>query len=151
MKVKEPLQDDLKRTMMSLEQGKKVVQQFWDDFSAGDFEGAFQLLADDIVLTVQGSHGLSGTYRGKDELRSKVLEPELELIEPLKVTVQELIAEGNTVVCLAAGSTRAKKTGKPYNNQYAMVYRIRNGKIAEIIEYLDTALTETVMFGKTLV
>jgi hypothetical protein len=32
------------------------------------------------------------------------------------------------------------KTGKPYDNSYCWIYRLADGKIKEITEYLDTEL-----------
>lgn len=39
------------------------------------------------------------------------------------------------------------KAGKPYNNTYCQVYRITDGKVREVTEYLDTELV-TSAFGK---
>ena len=36
--------------------------------------------------------------------------------------------------------TATTKTGKPYNNTYCMAWRIAQGKIQEMTEYLDTEL-----------
>jgi hypothetical protein len=134
---------------MSLEKNKRLVRQFWEAFSLADTEETFPYLSDDIVLTVSGSTELSGTFRGKDEIRTKVVNPERQVMAELKIVPKELIAEGDTVICLADGRGQAK-SGQPYNNHYAFLFRIREGKIREIIEYLDTSLTETALFGKTL-
>jgi len=40
--------------------------------------------------------------------------------------------------------------GLPYDNDYASVFRLRDGKISEVVEYLDTALVETAAYGKKL-
>jgi ketosteroid isomerase-like protein len=37
------------------------------------------------------------------------------------------------------------KTGVPYNNEYCLIYRLREGKIVEITEYNDSALCERVL------
>jgi hypothetical protein len=39
------------------------------------------------------------------------------------------------------------KSGKSYNNTYCQVFRIVNGKVQEVTEYLDTELV-TSAFGK---
>ena len=41
--------------------------------------------------------------------------------------------------------------GLPYDNDYAFVFRVRNGKIVEVAEFLDTALVETAAYGRKLV
>ena len=37
------------------------------------------------------------------------------------------------------------KAGVRYENEYCLVYRLENGKIVEIREYCDSALTESVL------
>jgi uncharacterized protein len=37
------------------------------------------------------------------------------------------------------------RSGKRYNNEYCFVFRFRNGKIAEVVEYCDTDLEERVL------
>ena len=60
----------------------------------------------------------------------------------------ELIAEDDKVVARIKGTV----TGKygPYNNTYCHVFTVRDGKIVENIEHLDTALIETALYGKKL-
>ncbi len=38
----------------------------------------------------------------------------------------------------------------PYNNTYCHVFTVRDGKIVEDIEYLDTALIHKSWYGRTL-
>jgi ketosteroid isomerase-like protein len=37
------------------------------------------------------------------------------------------------------------KTGVPYNNEYCLIYRLRNRKIVEMTEYQDSTLCERVL------
>jgi hypothetical protein len=37
------------------------------------------------------------------------------------------------------------KAGAPYNNEYCLIYRLKDGKIVEMREYCDSVLTETVL------
>ena len=39
------------------------------------------------------------------------------------------------------------KAGGTYNNTYCQVFKVANGKIVEMVEYLDTELV-TAAFGK---
>ena len=60
----------------------------------------------------------------------------------------ELSAEGDKVVARSKGTI----TGKygPYNNTYCNAFTVRDGKIVENIEHLDTALIETALYAKKL-
>ena len=51
------------------------------------------------------------------------------------------------VVAQTAG-TAETHDGRPYNNTYCQVIRIRDGKIAEVKEYFDTALVDAVFGNK---
>lgn len=55
------------------------------------------------------------------------------------------MAEGDFVVAQVRGQAR-KKDGTPYNNTYCHVFRLRDGKIIAVNEYMDTELI-TAVFG----
>jgi len=46
----------------------------------------------------------------------------------------------------AHGKARSKN-GSPYNNTYCYIFRIADGKVRDVTEYLDTELITSV-FGK---
>ena len=130
-------------------QMKQQVTRFWDGFNKGDSEGALSLASQDIVFTVTGTATTSGTHRGKEALRGH-LQRFADLVLPGGVMhVEELIAEGDTVVCLSRGVMRAR-TGREYNNRYAFVFRFSEEKIAAVTEYWDTVLAGTSLFGKSI-
>ena len=54
------------------------------------------------------------------------------------------IADGDIVVVEGRGEMTSK-AGVPYNNEYCLIYRLRDGKIVEITEYNDSALCERVL------
>ena len=129
---------------MSPVDNKRVIQTFFDAANCGDMDSCFSQLADDVKWTNIGSTPFSGTYAGKDVLIEKLLGP---LFDRLKAgifsTVDNIIAEGDFVVVQSCGSAETKD-GRPYNNTYCHVFRFRNGKIVEVMEYFDTELTSTV-------
>ena len=59
-------------------------------------------------------------------------------------TLYEMTAEGERVA-LEAESHGLHTSGKTYNNHYHFLFRIRDGKIAEIREYADTAHARDVL------
>lgn len=60
------------------------------------------------------------------------------------MTVDNMIAEGEYVAEHAHGKARTKK-GKDYNNTYCRVWRIVDGKVRSVVEYLDTELIRDVL------
>ena len=106
----------------------------------------FGLLADDVTWTNIGSTKFSGTYVGKQALAEDLLGPLFgQLKSGIASRVERLTAEGDIVVAETTG-TAETADGRPYNNTYCQVMRIRDGQIAEVKEYMDTALIDSV-FG----
>jgi len=54
------------------------------------------------------------------------------------------VADDDVVVIEARGEMTSR-TGVPYNNEYCLIYRLRDGKIVEITEYNDSVLCERVL------
>ncbi len=125
---------------------KQVVRQFYESGNSGDMDTCLGLLAEDIVWTNMGTTSLSGTYTGKAELMEKLLGPLFgQLRQGIHMDVLRLVAEGDHVVAQTAGRAETLD-GRPYNNSYCWVIRIRDGQFAEVTEYLDTELVTSV-FG----
>jgi ketosteroid isomerase-like protein len=71
-------------------------------------------------------------------------------LKRMTVVIDSLICEGDTVVKIAH-SDGLTVDGRPYRNELATVFRFTDGLVVEVIEFLDTALIETVIFEKDLV
>ena len=117
------------------------------ELSRGNGAGYLDRLADDVRFTVMGSTKYSGTFNGKGEVVEKLLTPLMSQLEGgLSLTVDGMVAEGDTVVVQARGRSTTK-SGKPYNNRYCQLFRVEGGKVKAITEYLDTELV-TQTFGR---
>ena len=131
---------------MSAEANKDIVRSFYEAGNRGDFDACFEMVADDVTWTNIGTTALSGTYTGKAELMEKLLGPLFGQLEAgISSTIDALIAEDDRVVALTSGSATTRD-GRPYNNSYCQVIRLRDGKFVEVKEYFDTALAASV-FG----
>jgi quinol monooxygenase YgiN len=51
----------------------------------------------------------------------------------------EFLAQGDRVVVLGALHARVTETGRSYENEWAMVWTLRDGKVAGLQIYEDTA------------
>jgi hypothetical protein len=128
------------------ETNKRIVLQAYAALKAGDVPSYFAAMTDDVTVTYFGSHRFSRTFRGKADIMENFVPPLLDRLEgPIKVTVSNAIAEGDQVFVEARGEARTKD-GLDYNNLYGIVLKLKDGKIAEIREYMDTELTKTI-FG----
>ena len=119
----------------------KVVQQLYANFGKGDIPAVLSVLTDDIVWHSPGPTEIlpwAGTHRGKQQVEQwfTVLGGALEI---LKFEPQEFISQGDKVVALGYEQARVKSTGRINENNWAMVWTLRDGKIAEFRAYEDTA------------
>ena len=125
---------------------KQLLRHVYAEISKGNVQPLLDSLADDIEWTIIGSTVLSGTSRGKQEVIDKLLKPiRARLADgPIVFQPERFIAEGEYVVMQAHGRATAL-SGKPYNNTYCIVCRIVDGKLKEMIDYVDTELITTAL------
>lgn len=124
---------------MSIEQNKKLAAEFFGRFDANDVAGALGCLADDATWWIAGKPGAvpsAGTY-SKRKVSRLVEDMFARLKDGMRMTVKGAIAEGDRVA-IEVESRGELRNGRVYNNQYHFLLRIRDGKIAEVREYLDT-------------
>ena len=129
---------------MTLTDNKQVVQTFYDSANRGDMDTCMGQLAEDVTWTNIGTTKYSGTFRGKADLVTRLLQPVFgQLQAGIASVVDNIVAEGDFVVVQSRGKAETKD-GRPYNNTYCHVFKIHGGKIVEVTEYLDTALASAV-------
>ena len=63
----------------------------------------------------------------------------------IDATIDRVISEGDIAVVLQRGRAETH-SGMAYNNDYAQVFTVRDGRIVAVKEYMDTALVDAV-FG----
>jgi len=132
---------------MGAAENKQLIQNMFAELSKGNAQAFLDNMADTVKFTIIGTTKYSGTCNGKQELLSKLLGPLTAQLEGgISLTPENFIAEGDYVAMQARGKATTK-SGKPYNNTYCQVFRIANGKVQEVTEYLDTELI-TSAFGK---
>jgi hypothetical protein len=111
-----------------------------------DVEAWLDLLTDDFVFRTIGTTVASGVWEGKDGARAlERMVGEILDDDGLDMTLDEVIVEGDTAVVVGRGRSRTRVAREPYNNTYCLVLRFRGEKIAEWVEYLDTALVDHVL------
>jgi len=130
---------------MSAIENKKLIESLFASVAAGDRKPFVDRLADDVVMRVTGQYSWSQTFRGKEALLRDLYGYLGTLLAVGRRTVpQRFVAEDDHVVVEAIGDMRTK-AGVPYNNEYCLIYRLKDGKIVEIREYCDSTLTEAVL------
>jgi len=132
-------------TTMSAAANKQLMQEIFARVAVGDGALFVEHLADDVVLRVSGQYSWSRTFKGKESVLRDLFGVVRERTTGVRKTIPlRFIADGDLVVVEGRGEMIAK-TGVPYNNEYCLIYRLREGKIVEITEYNDSALCERVL------
>ena len=120
----------------------RVVQGAYAAFGRGDISGLLGYMTDDIhwrpVIGTAAHVPFSGERTGKTnvaEFFKQVAESEdFEQFEP-----REFVAQGDTVVAIGHYRAVSKATGKRFDSDFAMVFTLRNGKVATFREFTDSA------------
>lgn len=121
---------------------KEVVRRFLCLMSTGnpeDMEKAASLFAEDATFWIIGNLAMSGTLHGREQILEKLFRPNFKRIVPGTVTLKlgKVIAEGEYV---AAEWTSRRKVidSKDYENTFFGLFRVKNGRIHSLREYMDT-------------
>ncbi len=127
---------------MSAEANKAMMRDIFEAILRGDRAPYRDAMHDDLVMHVMGSSSWSQTVRGK----AKVFETFFGYVNarlgarrptrPIRI-----LADDDWVVVEARGDMVAVD-GRPYQNDYCLHYRIADGRIVEMKEYMDTVLCE---------
>lgn len=130
---------------MSAAENKQLLRTAFDAWGTGDIRPLVAAMADDVTWTVSGHNSWSGSFRGKDSVRRDLLGPLGEQFDGTYTsTASRFVAEDDVVVVETRGSV-ATKTGARYDNTYCFVFRLEDGRIREITEYMDTQLVAEVL------
>jgi ketosteroid isomerase-like protein len=127
------------------ENSRAVMQRIFDGLAHGDSHAFMDSLAEGFRWTLTGSSSWSGTYTGRKEVSEKLLKP-LFANFATRYTNQavRIIADGEWVAVECRGNV-GTKAGRRYDNQYCWVCRVVDGKLQELVEYMDTKLADEVL------
>jgi ketosteroid isomerase-like protein len=124
---------------MPIETNKALASELFARFSANDIPGALDALSDDVTWWIAGKpESLPAAGPHDKEYMARLFRRMFgQLKDGLKMTVKSLIAEGDRVA-VEVESWGELQNGRVYNNEYHLLLTIRDGKIREVKEYLDT-------------
>ena len=131
---------------MTASAARDVIAGFFADIDAGRAQQAFALLRPDVVYHVIAPPPYGGAFDAAGLARSAAAVFE-NLAEPLRLSVETIVAEGDRVVAEVKGRARTKRGGV-YDNDYLFLYRVTDGLIAEAKEYLDSAKYVALVEGR---
>ncbi len=123
---------------MSTEKNVQVVKDFFAAIGSGDKQRLLALVAEDIEWIIPGEDWpLAGTHRGHTRL-ADVFQKASEEIEMTYPEPPEFIAQGDRVLVVGVATGRMKATHKTFVDHWVFAITVRNGKLTNIREYIDT-------------
>ncbi|MEJ0076191.1 MAG: nuclear transport factor 2 family protein [Alphaproteobacteria bacterium] len=125
---------------MGTAKNKQLLQDVFAATARGDSRPLVDAMANDFRWTIAGNGRWSRSYDGKQAVLTELFPVLRERIEGrIKMIPQRILADGDHVVVEARGDN-VTKTGARYDNSYCFVFRVADGKLAEVTEYMDTEL-----------
>jgi uncharacterized protein len=125
-----------------MQSNKQIIKQAFDGLARGDPTAFINAMADDFTWIIESQSKLSRRYEGKSAVQNELV-PALfaNFATEYRNFADEIISEDDRVVVLARGDLKTVR-GEDYNNSYCFVIRMRDGKMSELREFMDTALAE---------
>ena len=122
---------------MSIQENIQVVKDFFAAMGGGDRQGLLALCAEDFEWIIPGEGWpLAGTHRGHaglaDVLQKACAELETAMEPP------EFVAQGDRVLVVGFATGKVKATNRTFEDHFVFAITVRNGKLANIREYVDT-------------
>ena len=133
--------------MSSIDDNKRTVLRYFELLTRNDIAGLLEIYDESMMLYVAGNTLTSGSY---DKARLIELAGLVVDVFPtgLVLRVTGMVAEGDRVAA-EVESRGIHVSGKQYQNNYHFLITVRDGRIFECREYMDTEhVTDVICGGK---
>ena len=123
---------------MSIEENIQTVKDFFAALGSGDKQRLLSLVVKDIEWIIPGEDWpLAGTHRGHAGL-AEVLQKASDEVEMTYPEPPEFIAQGDRVLVVGVATGKIKATNRAFKDNWVFAITVRNGKLTNIREYVDT-------------
>lgn len=124
---------------------RAALTQAFDGLATGDGGAFMALFAEDMTWRVMGTSAWSKEVRGLAAIEEQLVGPLFaRFAGPYRNIAELILADGDHVVVLARGDAETVE-GKRYANDYCFVFRMADGRIVEVREYMDTKLADAAL------
>jgi ketosteroid isomerase-like protein len=107
-----------------------VVLRFAEAMVSRDVGVIAASFADDVVFHIPGRNTLSGDYRGKREVLTRLFQAWEEAFASLEIDVHDVLSTDDHVVLLA--DRKARRGDRVCTMRSSSIYHVREGRIAEV-------------------
>jgi ketosteroid isomerase-like protein len=124
---------------------KRVITEAFSRWAAGGTSFFNDVLDENVVWRIEGSAPSAGEFRGREIFLERAVRPfAARLSTPVRPTAVRVWADGDHVIAHWQGAGEARD-GRRYSNSYAWIFRMHNGKAAEVTAFLDLAPYDDVL------
>jgi uncharacterized protein len=130
---------------MNASENKRLMERIFSEMARGNSRPLVDNMADEFCWTISGVTPWSRKYEGKAAVIKELFAPLQSVLSvPITIIAERFIADENFVVVEARGSNTTRN-GVSYHNRYCFVFRLFDGKLREVTEYMDTQLAVTAL------
>ena len=126
--------------MAQTETNREIIRQAFEAWRQGT-SPITDVFAPGMVWRIEGHSAAAREYRGTQQFVDEVLAPfgaRFAGGEPFRpVTIRGVYADGDTVVVIWDGRGVAND-GRPYENSYAWIMKLDNGKVVDGTAFFDS-------------
>ena len=115
-----------------------VVRGLYDAFARGAISAVLAGLDAEVEWRVPPGSPYGGTYRSPEAVLQEVFGRLAAEWEGWRMTLDEVLDAGDHVVVLGTESGTHKRTGRRAQVMAAHVFRLRNAKVVQFTDYVDT-------------
>jgi ketosteroid isomerase-like protein len=122
-------------------EARKLVETLVAAFSRGDIAYIADCFAADCPLRETRTPELpyAGTFKGPGGAR-QFFDGMLSVLQPSRLDIDLWVCEGEDVVAIGSWAGTARDTGKSFDSNIALYFRVRGGKVIDFRGHDDTAV-----------
>ena len=129
----------------TIKKNKEIAIKFFEALSSGS-EAYLDFYNDDSIIWTAGNNAIGGT-RTKKEIIDFAQGILSAFPTGITFNITGMTAE-NERVAVEVNGEAIHASGEAYNNKYHFLLTIKNGKIIELKEYMDTQLAAKILLGE---
>ena len=130
---------------MGIEENKQLVRDWVEALAAGDGDRVCGMYAEKLAYYVVGDWPLGGHF-DRQYMENNCGDIFTVFPKGLDFKAERIVAEGDWV-CLEMRSEGEHLSGRNYSNHYSYWFEIKDGKIVQLKEWLDTIKANDVLCG----
>lgn len=115
---------------------KKISEKVFNFINEKKWDEVIDFFDDDASLIFPGTSPLGGVHRGKEAIKKYFRRMNIAVFD-IRFDIKN-ISESEEIAFIEWENHGRTRRGKEYNNNGVTVIKIKNGKISELRDYLDT-------------